>query len=457
MKNAIWREIPVVCKGLPTETAVSLYENGIAFEPWSSPVYKMLMEFAKGAYSKETKKQFAMLREWQKKKILETYKIVNGRRDEQSSFGARLRELRKKALNEEKSAGTQKLPILAIAITERCNRGCLHCGVLSDMTLKQMPFKDLERYLGLISVREHLAISYGEPLVYNSDGKDLGDAVKLILERFSHIYLDIITSGIRTRAEMLVAEKIAGLGDFDKARLKISISTRSFTDNMESAGKTLKFFIENGIMAAPRLEGTSLILCKDGKWRKNIQNRRAMVAELLSGFGIRREDAMKFRSNVYYRGGLWCMGNAVKNHDKIRGKMNEYFNGKNKTDGYAYFVMTPWYSFRDCTGDEFGLMPDGAIIPGCCHFVSNFLRFGSIKDATQDNIGEVTKQMKEDAHSMLIAAKGRTCKPCVDWFKRKGQGNRIGIRDAERFRRAMPTPKDLSGFHRGPKIPARVL
>ncbi|MCX6773786.1 MAG: radical SAM protein [Candidatus Micrarchaeota archaeon] len=462
MKNAIWKEMPLVYSGLPTKTSVSLYENGIAFEPRGSPVHKMFMGLAKGVYHKEMKEQFAMLKEWQKRKMIEIYRIMKRRKEKIINFDARLEELRKMALDEEISAGTQKLPISAIAITERCNRHCLHCAVLSDMSLGQMPFKDLEHYLGLISVRKHLSITYGEPFVYNSDGKDLGDAVKLILERFPHALIYIITSGIRTQTEMSAAEKIAGLGDFDKSRIRISISARSFTHDIKIAGRTLRFFIENGISAVPRFEGISLMPCKDGKWRKSIQNRKVMLADILAEFGIMREDSMKFPSNVYYRGGLWCMGNAVKNHGIISSRMNEYFKGR-KEDGNSYCMMTSWDCNRgvsNCSDGEFGLMPDGAVIPSCCTFASNFLRLGSIRNATDENIGEITKQMKEDAKGMIIAGKrgmGNTCKPCVSWFREKGKGNRIGIRDAERFRRAIPAPKDLSKLRRGLTIPANVL
>jgi hypothetical protein len=456
MKNAIWKEIPLVYKGLKAKTAVSLLESGIAFEPRGSDAHKMFMGIANGASAEEQKRQFEKLGEWQKLKMVQIYRASARRRKKADAFGRRLRELREKALEEEKSAGVQKLPILAIGITERCNRGCLHCAVSADMTLGQMPFKDLEHYLSLVSIRRHLTITYGEPFLYNDGGKDLGDVVKTIFEMFPHVYLYIMTSGIRTHAEMEAAEKLAKLCDFDKARIGISISTRSFMDSMEPAGKTLKFFIENGIRAVPRLEGISLIHRKDGEWRKNIQNRGAMLADLLSGFGIRREDAMKFPSDIHYRGGIWCIGNAVKNHKEIIERMNKYFSGK-KADDEAYFVMTPWYSFKDCNSEEFGLMPDGTVIPGCCHFVSHFLKLGTLGSADRDNISEVTKQMKEDARDMLVATKGRTCESCVDWFRRKGTESRIGIRDAERLMRIMPKASDISKLKKGPKIPARVL
>ncbi len=445
------KNLPLVYKGVPAETLASLFCDGIAYEPWGSAAHKVLAALAEGRDQEKMAALFSALPEWQRRKIINITNALEGRLQAKRILEARLKEARRRAWYAEAKSGMQKLPIRMVGITEKCNRGCLHCGVLADMTLKQMPFNDFERYLGLIFPKTELVFSYGEPLIYSDKGKGIGDAVRLVLEMFPHIRVGIVTSGIRSQAEMKACEKLARLGDFDKERLLITLSVRSFMDDMERAGRTLKFFVESGIRTGPRLCGFPSVL-RNGGWKRDLSSEMGkMLADLLAGFGISRDDAMKLPTGIHCKRGIHYMGRMAISRERMGQAIEDYFGNASKD---SQIVVVRWDSRGNiCKNTEFGLMPDGSIVPGCCHMVSNFMKIGSLKDANQGNINEITRQMKEDARGMMAAARrgdrANSCIPCVSWFKeRDKEGRHVGIRDAKRFMKVIPTQGAMKKIRR---------
>jgi len=445
------KNLPLVYKGVPAETLASLFCDGIAYEPWGSAAHKVLVALAEGKDQEKMAMLFSALPEWQREKIIGITNALEGRLQAKRILEARLKEARRRAWLAEANSGMQKLPIRMVGITEKCNRGCLHCGVLAGMGLGTMPYKDFERYLGLIFPKTELVFSYGEPLLYSDGGKDIGDAVSLALERFPHITVGIVTSGIRTPTEMRACEKLARLGDFDKTRILITLSVRSFMGDVEHAGRTLKFFVENGIRIAPRICGIPAVR-RNGGWKRDASYERGKVlADLVAGFGIRPEDAMKLPTGIHCKRAIHYMGRMATSRKRIGQAMEDYFGNGSKG---SQIVVVRWDSRGSiCDNTEFGLMPDGSIIPGCCHMVSNFMKIGSLKGANQDSINEITDQMKKDARGMLAAARkgdrANSCIPCVNWFKeRDREGGCAGIRDAKRFMKAIPTSSAMKRLRR---------
>jgi hypothetical protein len=230
---------PLVYRGLPAKTAVMLGVSGIAFEPKGSAPYEIFAALSGRKGGKTIRKLIKKLEPWQKKRIGE---ILH----ENTRRGRILRKRQEKT-GKRHMGREDKLPISTISMTEKCNRGCPHCGVLANMGLPTMPFSDFERYLGLIDIKKHLTFSgAGEQFLYSSRGKNLGDAVAMVLERFQGIHMGIVTSGIsfsdKDSAEMKAAERLAGISEVDKSRIYITISIRSFMrQRMEDAKRTLKY------------------------------------------------------------------------------------------------------------------------------------------------------------------------------------------------------------------------
>jgi MoaA/NifB/PqqE/SkfB family radical SAM enzyme len=432
-------------RDVPMETLASLYCSGIAFEPIGSIAHQVLTGISKGMDKEKLMNLSSCLSEWQCDQIHESNLVFGRIVRAKKRFDKRMEELGRRAYEEEAKSGMRKLPIRMIAITEKCNRKCPHCAVLADMGLGTMPYRDLEKYLGLVFPESEICFSYGEPLLYRDSGKDFGDAVKLVLERFEHITVGIVTSGIRSNAEMKACEKLAKLGDFDRRRLGVTVSVRPFMDEMESARRTLKFFVESGIGILPRVYGMPARL-RGKRWVIDATKKGEVLADLLSVFGIRREDAMKMPTDTIYKSAFAYMGRMAAEWKNVKAGLDSYFD-RDGENGQTFMVR--WDSRRGaCYGHEFGLMPNGDVVPGCCHFVSNFLRLGSLKNANQENIGEITKQMKEDAREMLAAArkgdKADSCGPCLDSFKeRDKEGGAVGIREPERLKRAIPAPSHM--------------
>jgi MoaA/NifB/PqqE/SkfB family radical SAM enzyme len=437
--------VSLLYRGVPAETLAWLYCNGIAYEPMGTIAHQVLTGISKGMDKERLMNLSSCLSEWQCDQILKTNNIFEKYLKAKRSLDERMGELGRRAWEAESESGMQKVPIRMVAITEKCNRGCWHCAALADMGLGTMPYRDLENYLELIFPKYEISFSYGEPLLYRDSGKDFGDVVKLVLDRFQHIGVAVVTSGIRSQAEEAACMKLAKLGYFDKGRIAVTLSVRPFMDEMESARRTLKFFIENGIRIIPRIYGVPAVL-SNRKWKMNAAKKGEALADLLSVFGIRHEDAMKMPTDMICKSAFCYMGRMAKEWKNVRGALDDYF-GKDCENGQTF--MIPWDSRKGiCYRKEFGLMPDGSIVPGCCHFISSFLRLGSLRGANLENISEITKQMKEDAHDMLIAArkgnKAKSCVPCFNWFrKRDKEGGRIGIRDAERLRKAIPAPSKI--------------
>ena len=451
---------PLVYRGLPAKTAVMLSDSGIAFEPKGSVPYQIFSALSHGRRGKVIRDLVKRIKPWQKKRIGKILHEYVRRREILTSL---LDRLKKEGRNDD----ANRLPISAISMTEKCNRGCPHCGVLADMSLQTMPFSDFERYLGLIDIKtRNLTFSgAGEQFMYGSEGKNLGDAIARILEKFPGIFVEIVTSGVsfsdKNSIETKAAERIARLNEADKTRLLVLVSVRSFMkERMEDAKKTVKFFIENGIKVMPRLEGVTFVLDKNGKWTRNWHERTKIFSDLVECFGIRPEDAAKIPTQVKYSGSLSYMGRLIGRN--VTRAMNEYYGDQPETVG-RHIAITEWDSRRGiCKIDSFGLEPDGSIIPGCCHLASVFLRLGSLKEANQDNIREMARQIKEDAKEMYgsiaRSRKKDSCVPCVGWFRKRGrEGGCIGIRDPERLKRAIPTLKQSSAIKKLKiKIPAKL-
>jgi hypothetical protein len=449
---------PIVHREIPAQTALMLYRSGVLFEPNGTKAFEALKRLRKAKYDK--KQVSALTRDlepWQVERIRESidarekwidigkrnYKIINGNLD--------------RALKESVHEGL-KAPVKYITMTEKCNRGCLHCMVSANMGGKAMPFRNFERYLGLIRLHpDTIFTGAGEPFLYYDSGKDLGDAVKAMLEQCDYVSIGIVTSGISMKdensLEARAARKLASLNEMDKERVSISLSVRNFTHRMDAARETLKFFIENGIKVAPSLEGVTLSKCDDGKARIDEQERKSVIKDLASCFGI--SDLYSIKSNIQCDPCFAFMGNMVANYISLIKSMKMYFSPA-KLGG---IIIKSWDDCSDlrkdvCERKWFGLMPDGEIVPGCCNFAFPFMRLGSLENIGQDNRESVVKQMLEDKYSFIAAQRGwrksRSCAKCVSWFVKmeKRMGGRLGIRNPEKLISVLPTEKDIKALNR---------
>jgi hypothetical protein len=447
---------PIVRREIPAQTALMLYRSGVLFEPNGTKVFEAMKRLENAKYDKRQVSALTRdLEPWQAERIREgldererwfergkrNYKIIKGNLD--------------RALKGSVHEGL-KAPVKYITMTEKCNRGCLHCMVSANMGGMTMPFRNFEKYLGLIRLHpDTIFTGAGEPFLYYDSGKDLGDAVKAMLERFDYASIRIVSSGIsmkdRNSPEARAARKIASLGEMDKERVSISLSVRNFTNRMDAARETLKFFIENGIKVAPSLEGVTLRKCDDGKARIDTQERESMIRDLAGYFGSLDGIKSKIQCDPCFA----FMGNMAANYVSLVKNMKKYFNNE-KLGG---IIIKSWDDCSDlrskvCKRDWLGLMPDGEIVPGCCSFAFPFMRLGSLENIGQENRDSIVKQMLEDKYAFFAAQrrwrKRRSCSNCVRWFKKmeKKTGGRMGIRNAEKLISVLPKEKDIKALNR---------
>lgn len=447
---------PLVNKQLSAETSLMLSRSDIIFEPIGSEAFKAMKGLERAKHDKKQVSRLAVdLEPWQIERINEGLEA----REKWIGRMERLNGIIKEAMDRDLKEGGLKLPVKFITMTEKCNRHCLHCMVSADMKGMAMPFKDLERYLGgIVRLSPDTAITGGgEPFLYYDDGKDLGDAVKLMLERCRYASIRIVTSGMDMEGGdspwERAAHKIAGLGDIDKDRVSISLSVRAFASHrMKAARETLKFFIENGICIFPNLEGVTCYKSDGGKLKVSTEERDFMVNDLLAGFGMGKLDGINT--------GIGCdpifayMGNMVANFGAVISSTKEYF-GKRQVGKIMIKSWDDRSKTKKDIGKEvckrmwFGLVPDGTVVPGCCNFSSPFMRLGSVKDATQKNRDCMVRQIIDDRNQFISAqrkwGKKRSCIPCVSWFVKMGKktDGKIGIRNPEKLRRILPSREDV--------------
>ncbi len=446
---------PLVHRQLSAETALMLCRSGIVFEPIGSKVFDVMKRLEKAKYDKRQARSLTRgLEPWQAERIMEgldARKRWIGRAKKVSESVNRALDSITKGLNED----DLKLPVKFITMTERCNRHCLHCMVSADMKGTVMPFNDFERYInGLVRLSPDTVMTgAGEQFLYDDSGKDLGDVVKIMLERCKYVFIRIVTSGIEmgngNSPWARAAHKLANLGEMGKERVSLSLSVRSFANRrMKAASETLKFFIENGMRVFPNLEGITCHKGDDGKFHGSLEERDMMVNDLLAGFGIGRLE--NIRTSVGCDPVFAYMGNMVANYGRIINNIKGYF-GKEKA---GKIIIRSWDNCSGSLGDAckrkwLGLMPDGIVTPGCCSYSFPFMRLGSMKDATLEDRNRLVSQMLNDRNQFIAAQSGwekrKSCVPCIDWFIKMGKktSGRIGIRDSERFKSLLPTDEDV--------------
>jgi|GEM_PF-3517802 len=454
-KKVVKDLFPLVHRQLSAENALMLCMSGIVYEPVGSKVFDAMKSLEKAKYDKrQVSKLTKGLEPWQIERIregLDARKRWFGRAKRVNESVNRDLDIITRGLNE----SDLKLPVKFITMTERCNRHCLHCMVSADMKGTVMPFSDLERYLnGLVRLSPDMVMTgAGEQFLYDDNGKDLGDVVKLMLERCKYAFIRIVTSGIEigngNSPWARAAHKLANLSEMDKERVSLSLSVRSFANRrMKAASETLKFFIENGMRVFPNLEGITCHKGDDGKFHGSLEERAMMVNDLLASFGIGRLE--QIRTSVGCDPVFAYMGNTVANYGIIIDNIKKYF-GKDKA---GKIIIRSWDDCRGSLGDAckrkwFGLMPDGTVTPGCCSYSFPFMRFGSMKGARQEGRNRLVSQMLNDRNQFIAAQSGwekkESCIPCIDWFIKMGKktNGRMGIRDAERFKSLLPTHEDI--------------
>jgi hypothetical protein len=442
---------PLIHSQLSAERAWMLNKSNIIHEPRGTKAFEVWKRLRKAEYDKAQMGALTKdLEPWQAERMGELLDI----RERQyvfykQAFEGMDREM-KNALKDKK---LMMQPLLTfITMTEKCNRGCPHCAAAADMKGMAMPFADFERYVGLAHPQlETIFTGGGEPFLYSDGKKDLGDAVKLVLDRFRYTRVKIVTSGISMENGTpwaSAAEKIAGLGDVEKERVSIHISARTFTDRTDNVKETLKFFIDSGITAYVSIEGLGRRKCDDGKYRTDLRQRNVMIKDLMEAFGASGLD--RIASSSQCRTSFAFIGRMVSNFGNVVNGMKEYF-GKNDIGKIRVinWEIRPERNRHRCRMFALGLVPDGTLVNGCCSFPSQFMRFCSLKGATHENILGIARQMAEDKHQFLAAQRKwknkESCVPCIRWFAKMGKktNGRVGIRNIEKFRSVLPTQMDV--------------
>jgi len=144
---------------------------------------------------------------------------------------------------------------LALAVNNKCNRGCLHCVSDSTPNGKNLEFEKITGFSkNIIDLIDTVSFGLeGEPFDYEHNEKNLGDIISYYLNKGIKKY-NISTGGTVSNASKKALEKIKNLKNINapEARLTYSLYPVGKSENYEKNDKIFIEALENLLKAIPQ-------------------------------------------------------------------------------------------------------------------------------------------------------------------------------------------------------------
>ena len=173
--------------------------------------------------------------------------------------------------------------IRGIGLSERCPVGCSHCGISLTPTGYKMTFSDLQRIIAFedLKLDKKVFVSFGDPLYYRDDGKDVSDVVSLLLGRGVE-RVRIVTTGFNPDQHAIL-KTVKSLAQY-KGKVECILSFNLFQRNPQDTARKVVHTIET-------LSEVGVPVGLDGTY--SLENKEETDKELARVIDILREHKRK--------------------------------------------------------------------------------------------------------------------------------------------------------------------
>ena len=285
-------------------------------------------------------------------------------------------------------AASSRQPAIRVIALEACNRACAYCSQVAHPEGPRLRLDDMMRGVALLGTSDRLTISVGEPFFWSeqrgSDTLTLGELLQVLLASAPTTLVTVVTSGIDLQSdrERHAADVLASLGPADRERITLGITVSEFPrfpTRREAPGEaalcvqreTFEFAVRSGILVG---------------WGSHLDQ-----AETLTRFVYPvLEQALP---DVPLDGMLVspeadCYGRMMEPIGR-RIHMAECADVSLPDEG-----QRPYRPGAACllASQDVGIAGEGAVIPGCCHYLSPYVQIANVREAasTEDLMNRVS-------------------------------------------------------------------